>query len=143
VHRGDAPELSLVVDQGALERPSDSPETMHEQYRKIIELLALPNVSFRVVPLTRGAHPGIYGPFQIVAFNNSVIPDLVYKESYEEQFVDRRADVARYRAMFEYLTSDVRIPNLYSAQSRGLGSLIRSEYMSRWPPGQAPRRVFR
>lgn len=57
------PRLSFIFGEEALARTIGGPPVMREQLTHLLEMAAHPAVSIRVVPFSRGAHPGLVGPF--------------------------------------------------------------------------------
>ncbi|WP_431047958.1 helix-turn-helix domain-containing protein [Streptomyces sp. P1-3] len=95
--RPDAPHLWAVIDETALRRPVGGPAVMRAQIDRLVEALAMPNVTLQVLPFAAGPHPGMFGPFQIFRFQIPELPDIVYGENLTGAgYVDQRADVATY-----------------------------------------------
>lgn len=69
VTEGDDPlELEAFIEQAALERPIGSPEVMVEQYKHLLEVAKLPNISLRLLPTSIGRHDAIAGRFVLLDF---------------------------------------------------------------------------
>ncbi|WKX68849.1 helix-turn-helix transcriptional regulator [Streptomyces sp. XD-27] len=93
--RPEAPHLWAVIDETALRRPVGGPAVMRAQIDRLIEALALPNVTLQVLPFAAGPHPGMFGPFQLFRFEIPELPDIVYGENLTGAgYIDQRADVA-------------------------------------------------
>ncbi len=73
LRRPDAPQLWVVVDEGALRRPVGSKDIVREQLRSLIEVTDHPAVTLQILPFSTGAHPAMGGPFTILRFAE---PDL-------------------------------------------------------------------
>jgi hypothetical protein len=71
----DSPELWVVVDEAALARQVGDPQVMLAQYEHLYELSLKPEVTFRVVPFTAGAHAGTEGPFSLINLDSR---DIAY-----------------------------------------------------------------
>src|SRR5699024_7047572 len=76
--RADAPELEVLVEQAALERPVGNADIMYRQLRHLIDSAARPDITIRLLPSTLGAHPGMEGPFVLMEFVSQ--SSLVYLE---------------------------------------------------------------
>ncbi|WP_179724933.1 helix-turn-helix domain-containing protein [Saccharopolyspora hordei] len=76
--RAGAPELEVLVEQVALERPVGGPDIMHRQLRHLMDSAERDNITIRVLPTALGAHPGMEGPFVLLEFADE--PTLVYLE---------------------------------------------------------------
>ena len=62
--RGDEPvSLGAAVDESALHRVIGGPKVMHDQLIRLLEAAEQPNVEVRILPLQRGQHAGLDGPF--------------------------------------------------------------------------------
>lgn len=77
----DAPRLWVVVEEQVLRRHVGGAEVMRGQLDRLIEANALPNVTLQVLRFASGAHPGMFGPFQLFRFTIPELPDIVYTES--------------------------------------------------------------
>ena len=100
----DAPGLWAVVDDAALRRPIGGPEVMHGQLRHLIEVAALPNVALQVIPFGAGGHAAAGGPFSILRFPETDLPDVVYLEQLTSAlYLGKRDDVDHYLAVMERL----------------------------------------
>ena len=60
--------LWAIVDEAVLRRMVGGPDVMHEQYKHLLSMMALPNVTFQVVPFAAGSHPGMPGAFSLLDF---------------------------------------------------------------------------
>ncbi|WP_046468472.1 helix-turn-helix domain-containing protein [Allosalinactinospora lopnorensis] len=69
-----------VLDEAALRRPYGDPKTLRAQITHLLEIAELPNVTLQVVPLTQGGHPAAGGPFSLLRFAETQLPDVVYLE---------------------------------------------------------------
>jgi hypothetical protein len=102
--RDDAPHLWAVIDEAVLQRPLGGAETMREQLEHLLEITALPNVILHVMPFRLGGHAAAGGPFSILRFAESELPDVVYLEQLTSAlYLDKREDVDPYLAVMERL----------------------------------------
>ena len=100
----EPPSLWAVVDDAALRRPIGGPEVMRAQLRHLIEISALPNVTFQVIPFGAGGHAAAGGPFSILRFPEPDLPDVVYLEQLTSAlYLDKREDLDHYLAVMERL----------------------------------------
>jgi hypothetical protein len=100
----EAPHLWAVVDEAALRRPLGGAAVMREQLRHLLEITAMPNITLQVVPFNNGGHAAAGGPFSILRFVESDLPDVVYLEQLTSAlYLDKRDDVDRYLAVMERL----------------------------------------
>lgn len=63
-------ELTAIVCESALRTQIGGREVMREQLRHLVEAAARPRLTFRVVPISAGAHPGLSGPFIRLRFGD-------------------------------------------------------------------------
>lgn len=92
-----APVLWAVFDEQVLRRHVGSPEVMRGQIDHLIEMSRHQNVTLQVIPFSSGAHPGMFGPFQLFRFDIPELPDIVYTESLTgATYLDERPDTAAY-----------------------------------------------
>lgn len=100
----DAPLFHYIVDEGALRRPIGGPAVMREQLARIIEVISLPNVTFQIIPLAVGAHPGLQSNFVILEFDKQMVNDVVYVEgAVGNIYLENAADLERYKRIFSRL----------------------------------------
>lgn len=100
---GDPPlPLHTVLDEAVLHRVVGSPATMAAQLEHLKVVANLPNVTLQVLPYAAGAHPAMDSMFNILEFD--VVPPVVYVEGLMGMlYIEREAEVTRYRQIFEYL----------------------------------------
>jgi transcriptional regulator with XRE-family HTH domain len=97
-------EYSVVLDEAALRRGIGSPEVMREQLSYLVEMTNKPNISLQILPFEKGAHPAMTGGFTILAFPETIAPDVVYVESLtSELFMENEIEVYRHSLAFNHL----------------------------------------
>ncbi|MEU0561927.1 helix-turn-helix transcriptional regulator [Dactylosporangium sp. NPDC006015] len=97
-------QLVALFDESVIHRVVGGPAVMQEQYRKIIDVAALPNVSVRIVPFTAGEHPFMGGPITFLEFPDVAHLDVIYLEGLAGDYYEEQpAEVKRYRDEFERL----------------------------------------
>ncbi|MEW9533938.1 helix-turn-helix domain-containing protein [Microbispora sp. NPDC049125] len=102
--RPDPPRLWAVVDEAAVRRPLGGREAMRAQLARLLELLDLPNVTVQIVPFSVGGHAAAGGPFSILRFADTDLPDVVYLEQLTSAiYLDKLEDTDRYLAVMERL----------------------------------------
>jgi transcriptional regulator with XRE-family HTH domain len=95
--RPDPPLLWVVLDETVLRRPVGPPQVVNAQLDRLMEAVALPNVTLQIMPFAAGPHPAMYGPFYIFRFEGSELPNIVYSESLTGAvYLDERDDVSAY-----------------------------------------------
>jgi len=97
--------LAAVIDEAVLRRPVCGPQVLSEQLARLSE--ASPNfrATVQVRPLAAGA-PMAPASFTILRFADPELADLVYAEQLTSaSYLDRPADVSRYAAAWDQLSS--------------------------------------
>jgi hypothetical protein len=98
--------LWAVLDEAVLRREVGGRDVMAAQFRHILQLAELPRVTFQIVPFSKGAHPGVSGPFTILEFPEPASPDTAYTESLAGELVlEKPHDVGRFKLALERLRS--------------------------------------
>ncbi|RZB19306.1 XRE family transcriptional regulator [Streptomyces sp. F001] len=101
---GEQPaKLWAILDEAVLRRSVGSAEVMREQMRKLVEASKQPNITVQLLPFSLGAHPGLYGPFVILAFPDPT-PNLVWLENPKNSvYLESAEDVENYTEIFDQL----------------------------------------
>jgi transcriptional regulator with XRE-family HTH domain len=111
----DPPLLWAIVDEAALHRLVGNRLVMRRQLGRLIEAMALPNVTFQIVPFSAGAHAGMIGPFTILQFPDPHDPAVVLLEqSVGDLYLKGTDEIERYRLLFKDLEA-VALPSSDSA----------------------------
>lgn len=102
---GDHPPIMrAVLNEAVLLRKVGGAEIMRDQLRHLERLADLPHVTIQVLPFDAGAHPAMTAPFNMLAFEDEPAMATVYLENGRGSlYLERPADLARYRAMFRQL----------------------------------------
>jgi transcriptional regulator with XRE-family HTH domain len=94
--------LSTVVDESVFYRTLGNTRILAHQIDFVIQRAALANVHLQIAPLDSPPHPGIYGSFSHLSFENLAVPDLVFFEALGgNSFQERESDVQRYLEAYE------------------------------------------
>jgi transcriptional regulator with XRE-family HTH domain len=104
LRRPDAPQLWVVVDEGALRRPVGSREVVREQLQYLIEVADHPAVTLQIMPFAAGAHSAMGGPFTILRFAEPDLADVVYIEQLTTAlYLEKPVEVDSYLEVMEQL----------------------------------------
>ncbi|MFE7168591.1 helix-turn-helix domain-containing protein [Streptomyces sp. NPDC057616] len=104
--RPDGPAVWAILDETVLRRPVGGAEVMRAQLDRLVESLARPQVRIQVMPVSVGAHPGAFGPFQYFGFGFSELPDVVYAENLTGAvYTDRPEDVAAHLDVLDRMSA--------------------------------------
>jgi transcriptional regulator with XRE-family HTH domain len=105
------PSLWMVIDEGALRRPMGGRAVMRAQLKRLIELVARPDITLQVMPFRFGAHAADGGAFSILRFPEQDVPDIVYVEQLVSAlYLDKSEQVEVYAATMNRLTVDSHHP---------------------------------
>jgi hypothetical protein len=66
LRRADSPRLWILFDEAEVNQIVGGRAVMRDQLYRLLELDGEPNITWRVVPFSAGAHPGFDGPFQLL-----------------------------------------------------------------------------
>lgn len=101
--RQAAPKLEVVLAEGVLHHPVGGPDVMRDQLNALLVVGERPNISIRVVPTSRGSHPGV-GQGSVVIFEFATPMDLgvAYLETLAGgMYVEDMIQVQRCNVMFD------------------------------------------
>jgi hypothetical protein len=112
ISRPNPPRIWSVMDEAVLRRPVGGREVMSAQFRRLIEIAGLPQVTLQVVPFATGGHPGESGSFTVLRFEEQDLPDVVYLEQLTGAiYLDQRADVEHYLEVVDELSGEALTPD--------------------------------
>jgi transcriptional regulator with XRE-family HTH domain len=104
--RDKGPWFHCILDEGALRRPVGGPAVMRAQLERIIDRAGLGKVTFQLIPLDLGAHPGLESNFIVLDFETPMVNDVVYIEGLVGSiYLEDAADLERYKHIFSRLHS--------------------------------------
>ncbi|MFJ1721685.1 MULTISPECIES: helix-turn-helix domain-containing protein [unclassified Streptomyces] len=123
---GDAPlEFWAVLAEGVLHQQVGGQTVMRDQLEHLARLAEQPNITVQVLPFSRGAHPGMFGPYLLLGFPRVSALDLVLTETPTGNiWMERESEVAQYRDLFD----DARTSALPPTESLGLIRRIAKEH---------------
>ena len=99
-------ELVAIMDEAVLHRPVGGPAVLRAQLAHLLTAAAFPMVTLQVVPGTLGAYQGMEGIFTLLSFGDLGVADMAYVEhAIGALHLDKEADVARARLLFDHLRS--------------------------------------
>jgi transcriptional regulator with XRE-family HTH domain len=108
--RSTAPQYVAVIHEVALRMPVGSKDVRNRQLRHLLNVTERPNVKLMAVPMRKGAHVGLRGPFLILEFAEE--PALVHVENQiTGMFLEDEADLAGYRLALRNILNVAFAPN--------------------------------
>jgi transcriptional regulator with XRE-family HTH domain len=94
----------VVLDEAVLRRVAGDRQIMGAQLDHLVEASSLPHVTLQVLPYTMGAHPGMYGKFAILEFEDASDATVVYLEGVtSDLYLEKPGEVHDYSMMYEHL----------------------------------------
>ncbi|WP_326694006.1 helix-turn-helix domain-containing protein [Streptomyces sp. NBC_01387] len=121
----DRLEFWAVLAEGLLHQHVGEGTVMHDQLQHLADVAEQPNITVQVLPFSRGAHPGMFGPYLLLSFPRVSALDLVLTETPTGNiWMERESEVARYRELFD----DARTSALPPTESLSLIRRIAKEH---------------
>ncbi|MEV7982580.1 helix-turn-helix transcriptional regulator [Streptomyces sp. NPDC086519] len=123
---GEAPlELWAVLAEGVLRQQVGGPTVMRDQLEHLATMAERPNITVQVLPFSRGAHSGMFGPYLLLSFPRVSALDLVLTETpIGNIWMEQESEVAHYRELFD----DARTSALPPTESLRLIRRIAKEH---------------
>jgi transcriptional regulator with XRE-family HTH domain len=104
LERRPAPQLTVVLGQGALTRPVGGPRVLAGQLAHLRNLDRKAQVEILVLPWSVGGHAAMAGAFRILDFDDPEDPDVVYVQPHiGAWYMEQPAEVAEYRRVFQLI----------------------------------------
>lgn len=105
LERDDAPQVHVVIDENVLRRSPVGSSAMRGQIQHLIELSRKPSVHIGVMPLERGHHQGLIGPFEVHDTADGSV--LFFETPAGDTLLDADADrIALYRDLVGSLMAE-------------------------------------
>lgn len=108
LEKDDPPRYRVLLDEAVLHRVVGGPVIMAAQIEKALDAARREKVTIQVIPLNIGAHAAQDSNFVLLDFEDS---SVVFVEGLaNNQYLERKADVARYREALDYLRDSALSP---------------------------------
>ncbi|MPY79097.1 MAG: helix-turn-helix domain-containing protein [Actinophytocola sp.] len=105
------PTLWAIIDEAALRRAIGGSDVMRAQIDHLIAATELPNVTVQVLPNSVGGHAAAGGPFSLLRFPDTDLPDIVYLEQLTSAlYLDKRQDIEQYLKVIDVLSVQAATP---------------------------------
>jgi hypothetical protein len=112
LQRPAPPDYRVVLEEAVLRRPIGGATVMRGQLAHLIDCAALPNVTVQVLPLSAGWHPAMYGMFNIFAFPDETLPDVVYTEGLTSAlYLSKLEETAQYTQALDQMAAQAATPD--------------------------------
>jgi transcriptional regulator with XRE-family HTH domain len=123
---GDDPlEFWAVLAEGVLHQQVGGASVMADQLDHLVQMADRPNITVQVLPFSRGAHSGMFGPYLLLSFPRVSALDLVLTETPTGNiWLEQEPEVLRYRELFD----DARTSALPPTESLRLIRRIAKEH---------------
>lgn len=103
LERAQPPHLWAVIDEAVVRRAVGGSHVMRDQLSHLLEQADRPHITVQVLPFAAGAHAAAVGSFVILGGPSPEL-DVVYVDILGGGlFMEKPAELARYRLAFEYL----------------------------------------
>ena len=104
LEQDNRPRYRVLLDEAVLHRRVGGAQVMYAQLSKIFEAEQKDKVTVQIIPFDAGAHAAQDSNFVLLEFNEPSLSPVIYVESLTgSQYVDRQADVDRYREAVQRL----------------------------------------
>nr|WP_237534526.1 DUF5753 domain-containing protein [Streptomyces sp. SID3343] len=98
--------LWAILDEAVLHRRVGGRQVMCAQLEHLATVGTAPNVTIQVLPYSRGAHPGMAGPFSVIELGSGD-PNILYVDSPTGNiYVERPAQVRHHEDVFNHLRAE-------------------------------------
>ena len=105
------PRYRVLLDEAVLHRRVGGPEVMAAQLGNMLEAERQAKVTIQVIPFESGAHAAQDSNFVLLEFEDKALSPVVFVEGLTgNQYIERSADIARYREAVEYLRDSALSP---------------------------------
>ncbi len=105
------PRYRVLLDEAALRRRVGSPALMAAQLGKVLEAARNDKATIQVITFDAGAHAAADVFFVLLEFEDANLSPVVFIEGLTgNQYIERKADIARYREAIEYLRDSALSP---------------------------------
>ena len=109
-------DLWAIMDEAVLRRPTGTPATMQGQYKHLLTVGQLANVTIQVLPLDVGAHPGMTGSFSVIESSEERFSDIVYVDTVAgELYLEAEFETRRVNTLFNHLRARALDPDRSTA----------------------------
>ena len=107
----DRPRYRVLLDEAAIRRHVGGPAVMVAQLDRILESVRQNQATVQVIPFDFGAHAAADSYFVLLEFDDPGLSPVVFVEGLTgNQYLERKADIGRYREVVEILRDSALSP---------------------------------
>ena len=112
LEREERPQYHVLLDEAVIRRGVGQSALVVAQLDKVLEAVSVGRVSIQIIPFSAGAYATADGYFVLLEFEESAdLWPVVYIEGLAgNQYLERKADIARYREVIDYLNARALSP---------------------------------
>jgi transcriptional regulator with XRE-family HTH domain len=111
LHRDNAPDIHVVLDEAALHRRVGGEEVMMQQLAGLAKASAQPGITIQVLPFAAGASAALEGDFVILAFPDPEDPPVAYAEGlFGDLYLESKEELDRYSLAWTHLLDKALSP---------------------------------
>ncbi len=101
-----APEVWVILDEGALRRVVGGREVMRVQLGRLRDVSAYPNVTLQILPFAAGAHMATYGDFSLMEPQDPAYPTLASTDRPTGTLIEEKPDeIEFYTRVFSHVSA--------------------------------------
>jgi len=105
------PRYRVLLDEAVLHRRVGGPTLMVAQLDKVLEAASQGQATIQVIPFDAGEYSAVDAYFVLLEFDDPNLSPVVFIEGLTcNQYIERKADIARYRETVEYLRDSALSP---------------------------------
>ncbi len=111
LEKADRPRYRVLLDEAALRRRIGGSQLMAAQLGKVMVAVRDDKAAVQIIPFDAGAHGAADSYFVLLEFDEPNLSPVVYLEGLTgSQYLERKAEIARYREAVEYLRDSALNP---------------------------------
>jgi transcriptional regulator with XRE-family HTH domain len=111
LEKADRPRYRVLLDEAALHRRVGGSKIMAAQLGNVLKAAGDGKATVQVIPFDVGAHAAADCNFVLLEFDDIFLSPVIYLEGLTgNQYLERKADVTRYREAIEYLRDSALSP---------------------------------
>ena len=111
LHRDNAPDIHVVLDEAGLHRKVGGEQVMMQQLADLAKVSAQPGITLQVLPFAAGASAALEGDFVILAFPDPEDTPVAYAEGlFGDLYLESKEELDRYSLAWTHLLDKALSP---------------------------------